>query len=173
MELAGQLVTLLDTAGMRETEDVVERLGVERARERASAADLRIFIDTVPAGMEEQPGDLIVHGKSDLGGPRGSGLAVSGKTGEGIGALLDAVGAVLSDRVQSAGLALNERQAGALRRASECLDESADVLEGGLGEAEIASEVLRGGVRALDEMVGRIGVEEVLGEIFSQFCIGK
>lgn len=174
MEVSGQLVTLLDTAGIREAEDVVEQLGVARARARAEAADLRVFLDQVPEGVQSMPGDLVVRGKSDLGGDGGGAeLAVSGLTGAGISELVEAIGMRLSDRVSGAGLVLTKRQGAALGAGAASLERAAIVLREGAGEPEIVSALVREAVQALDEMVGRIGVEDILGEIFSQFCIGK
>ena len=173
MEIDGQLVTLLDTAGIREAEDAVERLGVDRARARAEAADLRVFLDEVPGGVAARPGDLTVRGKVDLAGPGGAELAVSGLTGAGVGALVEAIGERLSDRVAGATLAMTERQARALHAAAGSLGEARYVLREGGAQPEIVSALVREAVRSLDEMVGQIGVEDILGEIFSQFCIGK
>jgi tRNA modification GTPase len=173
MEVQGQLVTLLDTAGIREAQDSVERLGVERARARAEAADLRVFLGEVPEGLEAMPGDLMVRGKADLAEEGGVGLAVSGLTGAGVSDLVEAIGARLFDLVAGAGDAVTERQAVALASAAGSLEEAASVLRVCPAEPEIVSALVRQAVQSLDEMVGRIGVEDILGEIFAQFCIGK
>jgi len=173
MEIDGQLVTLLDTAGIREAQDAVERLGIDRARARAEAADLRVFLNSAPAGVAMMPGDLIVRGKADLSPGSGTGLTVSGVTGAGVGVLLEAIGAALSDRVAGASLAMTERQAGALRAAAASLAEAGSVLREHPAQPEVVSALVREAVQALDEMIGHIGVEDILGEIFAQFCIGK
>ena len=173
MEVHGQLVTFLDTAGIREAEDAVERLGVERARRRAEAADLRVFLGDVPDGMTASSEDLLVQGKADLGLPEPGRLAVSGVTGEGIGDLVEAIGSRLAGRVSGDSLALTERQARALRAAAASLEQASGVIRSEGDAPEIASALVREAVRAVDEMVGRVGVEDILGEIFSQFCIGK
>jgi len=173
MEIGGQLVTLLDTAGIREATDVIERLGVERARQRAEEADLRIFLDAVPKDMVSALGDLIVGGKADLQGSGAGGLAVSGATGQGVDRLLEAIRAELETRVSGAGVVINERQAAALARASVALAEAADVLEADPERTEVASDLIRSAMRAVEETVGRIGIEDVLGEVFAEFCIGK
>ena len=174
MEIAGQLVTLLDTAGIHDADDTVERLGIERARERAGMADLRVFLDEVPRGMEAQAGDLVVKGKCDLSdGMPAEGLAVSGLTGAGIDALVAEIGKALESRVLGAGLAITERQAAALERAAGALAEAADVLDEGPSRPELAAEMVRAALVGLEELVGRVGVEDILGDIFSEFCIGK
>ena len=88
MDLAGLPVTLLDTAGLRETEDHVENLGIELARSRAEAADLRVFLTDDPAelGVAMMDGDIQLLPKSDLRGPGDGGI--SGKTGQGIDRLI-------------------------------------------------------------------------------------
>jgi tRNA modification GTPase len=174
MEIGGQLVTLLDTAGIRDSADAVERLGIDRARSRSREADLRVFLDGVPAGMKAERGDLVVIGKADVRPEPGEGwLAVSGMTGQGVDALLSAIASELETRVAGAGLAMTERQAVALRRAAQALDEAADVLEEPSARMEVAADLIRSAIVAIEELVGRIGVEDVLGEIFSEFCIGK
>jgi len=173
IEIAGQLVTLLDTAGQRETVDAVEKAGVERARERAAQADLRVFIDDVPEGITRAPGDVFVRGKGDLRDVAAGGLAVSGLTGAGVDALVSEIGQRLGERVAGSNVAMTERQSAVLHRGAIALDEAASVLESTPERIELVSALVRNAVGALDEVVGRIGVEDVLGEIFSQFCIGK
>jgi len=172
MEVGGHLVTWLDTAGIRETDDTVEKIGVTRARERAEAADVRVFLDAVPEGMAAQEGDITVISKADLRSGGGS-ARISGKTGEGVDALLGHVAATLEARVGSAGLAITERQSSALARARDALSEAAAMLEAQTDRPELASGLVRSAVLALEEMIGRVGVEEVLGEVFAGFCIGK
>jgi tRNA modification GTPase len=167
-EIGGQLVTLLDTAGLREGGDAVERLGIERARMRAAAADLRLHV-TAP-GLESvdetwQPGDIRVANKADLG--RAAGLPVSAVTGDGLDSLVEALGTAAASRADGAGLAAHLRQRRALSDAAAALDMPVGVA------AEIAAERVRAATRALDGLVGRVDVEEVLGAIFARFCIGK
>ena len=173
MEIAGQFVTLLDTAGVREATDSVERAGVDLAIRRARAADLRVFIDAPPPGLLPEADDLRVRGKADLPLTGSDGLAVSGLTGVGVDRLLDEIGQRLSARVAGVRSATTARQAEALIRGAGALEEAGSVLSGSPDRVEIAGELVRQAIRALDEVVGRIGVEDVLGEIFSQFCIGK
>ncbi len=173
LEVAGHLVTLLDTAGIREAEDQVELAGIERAQARAASADLRIFIDEPPETVEMQTQDIHVSGKADLVPADASRIGVSGVTGQGVPELLEAIGNRLADQVSGALTALTERQGAGLRRASEALEEALDVLKGTPEHTEIVSDLIQGAIRSMDEVVGRIGVEDVLGEIFSNFCIGK
>ena len=170
-DLGGLPVTFLDTAGLRESEDVVERMGIGRAIVRARAADLRVFLGPVGADLEPQPGDLLVGEKADLNAGA-TGLAVSGATGEGVDVLLERIREVLSGRSLGAGLIVRARQAQALETCVACLDESRDLVQMG-GQEELIADRLHAAARSLEVLVGRIGVEDVLGEIFSTFCIGK
>ncbi|MBB5514475.1 tRNA modification GTPase [Rubricella aquisinus] len=173
MDLAGLPVTLLDTAGLRETEDAVEAIGVDRARARARDADLRIFLlepgqsepDPVP---ERLSADIVVSGKADV-----TGRGVSGVTGAGLDALISRVGEILSDRARGASSAIRERHLIAMNEAVAALDSAEIHVRGGQDFVDLAAEELRRAVRALDSVLGRVDVEHVLDEIFSSFCLGK
>ncbi|WP_171230148.1 tRNA uridine-5-carboxymethylaminomethyl(34) synthesis GTPase MnmE [Ruegeria sp. HKCCA4008] len=173
MDLAGLPVTLLDTAGLRETEDHVENLGIELARSRAEAADLRVFLSETPKdlGVEMREDDIHVLPKADLRGIGGKG--VSGKTGQGIDALVDQISCVLRQRTTTHGIATRERHRIAITRALDSLTSAIAVLESGPDLYDIAAEELRTAIRALESLVGRIDVETLLDEIFSSFCLGK
>ncbi|CAN0583445.1 unnamed protein product, partial [Ectocarpus sp. 12 AP-2014] len=170
MEIGGLAVTLLDTAGLRNSEDQVERIGVARARERASAADLRVHL--VPAGeaplLDQIPGDIVLTAKGDL-----SGNGVSGLTGQGVPELLDMIEARLSGIVQGAGLVSRERHRIALGEGLMHLKQAKKLLDDGLDVYDIASEEIRIALRALERLIGYVDVEHVLDRIFSSFCIGK
>lgn len=171
MDLRGLPVTFLDTAGLRETEDEVESIGVARALARAEQADLRIFLtglDGEPNLVAPKGEDIVVQGKADLGG-----TGVSGLTGEGVSNLLDRAHEILSERASGAGLAIRERHRVALIKAEAALEACAAELSLGMDRAEIAAEELRIAVRALESMIGRVDVESVLDEIFASFCLGK
>lgn len=176
MEIAGLPVTLLDTAGLRETLDPLERAGVERAVVRAEAADLRVFLvedGSTPLSVKPQHSDLLVWAKADVGPERADQLAVSGRTGSGVAELVQAIGAVLSSRVASAGVLVRERHRIAVTEGLLALAESrSEVISKG-AQPELVAESLRRAIRALDVLVGRVDVEELLGEIFASFCIGK
>ena len=175
MDLEGLPVTLLDMAGLRATEDTVERIGVDRARVRAEHADLRVFLIASPeelSGLEVPvlPGDLIVRAKQDLA-PAAAGLAVSGTTGAGIPDLLSALSAELSARVtRSSGLS-HRRQAEAVGRAAAAVDGACAMVAA--ERAEIAAVELHAAVAALDFLVGKVDVETVLDMVFQSFCLGK
>lgn len=175
MDLAGLPVTLLDTAGLRETDDVVERIGIDRALARADTADLRIFLTLdgqAPEGVALRERDLVVLGKADqVNHP--SGLAVSGKTGAGLDDLIERISAVLLEQSVDAGLATRERHREALMRADQDIDQALVVLANGPDMYDIAAEELRSAIRALNSLIGHVDVENLLDEIFASFCLGK
>ncbi|WP_137109409.1 tRNA uridine-5-carboxymethylaminomethyl(34) synthesis GTPase MnmE [Rhodobacter sp. SY28-1] len=173
MEIAGLPVTVLDTAGLRDTEDRLERAGIERALARAEAADLRLFLtDGSPLPLEPTGDDLVVLGKADTKSGW-SGLAVSGKTGLGVPELMARIGEILGERVGSAGALVRERHRVAVTTAIAALAESRAEVVRPDSRVELAAEHLRQAVRALDALVGRVDVDDLLGEIFASFCIGK
>ena len=170
MDLRGLAVSFLDTAGLREAEGEVERIGIARTRARATEADLRVFLlrpgEAPEAGLE-RPGDIRVVGKADL--HPGVGGAVSGLTGAGVDAMIERVAAALEARAAGAGTVTRLRHGQALDRAMAALER---VVAGPPG-VELAAEELRLALRALDALVGRVDVEHILDEVFSSFCIGK
>jgi len=173
MDLDGLAVTLLDTAGIRETKDVVEELGVSLAKKRAEQADLRIFL--VLPGEEPlllvRDGDLVLVGKGDLWPEHES--AVSGITGLGLDRLLGLVGEELKRRSSVAGVVTRERHVSALRDSLGFLLSAVQAVALGSVRYDIAAEEIRSAIRRLEVLVGRVDVEDVLSDIFSRFCLGK
>ncbi|MFD0859489.1 tRNA uridine-5-carboxymethylaminomethyl(34) synthesis GTPase MnmE [Roseovarius aquimarinus] len=173
MDLAGLPVTLLDTAGLRETEDRIEAMGVDLARKRARAADLRVFLlspgEAEPDLAEE--GDILLTAKGDE--QRGLHPGISGKTGLGVDQLIERVTEALSARASSAGIATRARHRHAMERGAAALAQAKVHLEGGEEEADFAAEEIRTAVRALDSLIGRVDIESILDEIFASFCLGK
>jgi tRNA modification GTPase len=173
MDLDGLAVTLLDTAGLRETADRVEQIGVTRALERAGAADLRVFLLDHPTEtllMSPRAGDIVVQGKADL---RPGPDAVSGRTGQGLDQLMARISAVLVGKAASAGVMTRERHRLAMIRAVEAMESARHQVQGPGGAAELVALDLRRAARALDVLVGRVDTEDLLDEIFASFCIGK
>jgi len=173
MDLSGLPVTLLDTAGLRETEDAVEGMGIALARKRAEAADLRVFLVEEGEDLEVafQSGDIRAYPKADRRADKRH--AVSGLTGEGLDWLTAEIGATLAERSASAGLATRDRHRAAMERALTSLAAAREVLATGPDMYDIAAEELRNAIRALESLVGRIDVENLLDEIFASFCLGK
>lgn len=172
MEIGGYAVTLLDTAGVRETVDEVEKIGVDRARDRANAADLRVSLcepgDDLDLGFRDQ--DIVVRPKSDL--YISSEPSVSGQTGEGVDALLDQIENRLSTMVGNAGIAIRDRHRKAMSETIKVLDRALTMI-GAEESLDLIAAELRFGLFAISSIVGDVDVEDLLGEIFSSFCIGK
>ncbi|TPE52552.1 tRNA uridine-5-carboxymethylaminomethyl(34) synthesis GTPase MnmE [Amaricoccus solimangrovi] len=176
MDLGGLPVTLLDMAGLRVTEDTVERMGVDRARGRADRADLRVFLveasgEVEQLGVASQPGDVVVRAKADLARARPGALAVSGVTGAGIRDLLAAVRQELEKRVQASSGISHRRQAVAIGRAAEAVDQGLAQIRN--DRPEIGAAELHRAVRALDFLVGKVDVDAILDKVFESFCLGK
>lgn len=173
MDLGGLPVTLLDTAGIRKSDDEIESLGIELALRRAAQADLRVFLleegDVPPTRPEVS--DIVLFAKGDL--KNDSTDAISGKTGAGVDSLLMRLEGELSARASGAGLATHARHAVAMSRARSGIAEAASLLVAGPDRYDIASAELRMGVHALEALVGRIDAENLLDEIFASFCLGK
>ena len=171
MSLRGLPVTVLDTAGLRVSEDAVESIGIERAIARAEQADLRvILLDRAEATPVIVPvkGDIIVVAKADL-----TGGDISALTGEGLDDLVETLAATLEKQASGAGVAIRERHRISMRRAIEALDTAQDQLETAPELSELIAEELRNAIRALDSLVGHVDIEHILDDIFSSFCIGK
>ena len=174
MDLAGLPVTILDTAGLRETSDKVEEIGVRRAIERAQAADLRIFLTTGDSdyqGLQPDTIDLVVVGKSDLG--NSGDVSVSGKTGEGVPELIGEIARRLTSIVGGSGVIIRERHRIGIERALQSMETARVEVEFGAERTELAAEELRSAVRSVEAIVGKVDVENLLDEIFQSFCIGK
>ncbi|NNE78795.1 MAG: tRNA uridine-5-carboxymethylaminomethyl(34) synthesis GTPase MnmE [Silicimonas sp.] len=171
MDLQGLPVTVLDTAGLRISDDRVEVLGIERAKQRAEAADLCVILKNEadePAVIEPGADDFVLVAKSDLGGGDFSAM-----TGEGMDKLVAEVSARLSERASTAGVAIRERHRLAMLAANSALELAMNRLETAPEFAELTAEELRTAIRALDSLVGRVDVEALLDDIFANFCIGK
>ncbi|MGR3502111.1 tRNA uridine-5-carboxymethylaminomethyl(34) synthesis GTPase MnmE [Pseudaestuariivita sp.] len=170
VDLAGLSVTFLDTAGLRETSDRVESLGVDLARRRAKEAHLRIFLGAQLEADQAlmRPGDIEVAAKADLGGE-----GVSGLTGQGVPDLMQQVTSQLVTYSAGAGLVAHSRQQHDLSRSAEDLRRCLEFLTKDAMELDFAAEHLRAAVRALESLVGHVGIEDVYDQIFSSFCLGK
>lgn len=173
MDLAGLPVTLLDTAGLRESEDEVEQIGVSRAIDRARRADLRVFLrgEGESLMLEPEVDDIVLRPKADTLNDAANGI--SGKTGFGVSSLIEHIQSVLLNRSQSVGLATHERHRTAMLDARQAIAETLGTLRRGAELYDIAAEELRVAIRSLEALVGRVDVENFLDEIFANFCIGK
>lgn len=168
LDLKGLAVTLLDTAGIRDSSDEIEQMGVALAQKRALAADLRLHLSengNVDAELWQE-GDVIVYSKADLN-ENSEEHSVSSITGFGVDKLLNDLHELLLQKVAGAGIVSHERQARALMDAYDALS-AIDNLP-----PEVLAESIRMTANSLDMLLGRIGSEEYLTAIFSSFCIGK
>jgi tRNA modification GTPase len=172
IDLHGIPVTFLDTAGLRDATDVIERIGVERSKARAIQADVRILLtDGTEELVEIDPSlnvDFQYATKADV-----TGSGISALTGEGIDGVLADIGRLLADRVSQGSIASHDRHRQKLEQALVRLGLAHQLFQTQRDDAEILALYLRDAVTALDSLIGRVDVEAVLGEIFSQFCIGK
>ncbi|WP_292063885.1 tRNA uridine-5-carboxymethylaminomethyl(34) synthesis GTPase MnmE [Brevundimonas sp. UBA7664] len=179
--IGGYAVTLSDTAGLRDSADPVEAEGVRRARARAEAADLRLWVrgpddEEGDAAGFARAGDLLVLTKADLGlAPSVAGyetLSISTTTGLGLAELHDWIAARLARDLSGADFPAVTRE-----RHRRRLVEALAAAEAGRAALEVAPEMagddLRRAADALARVTGAIGVEDILGEVFSTFCIGK
>jgi tRNA modification GTPase len=182
LDLDGYPVTVIDTAGIRESDDPVEQEGVRRARARAADADLVLWM--VDARVQERPLGAapvwVVRNKIDLDpGAAGSGqggedarFAISASRGDGLQPLVAGLIGFAQDYFGSAeaGLIGRERQRKLLQQTAVSLQRSMTVVRDG---EELAAEHLRIAVHSLGRLLGRVDVEEILDVIFRNFCIGK
>ncbi|HEX3115255.1 MAG TPA: tRNA uridine-5-carboxymethylaminomethyl(34) synthesis GTPase MnmE [Bradyrhizobium sp.] len=183
LDLEGYPVTMIDTAGIRETDDPVEQEGVRRARARAAEADLVLWLVDGQQEKNPQRGAApvwMVRNKIDLdpataGWPRGQDTAdyrISASRGEGLGELIAALVGFAQDFFGPGVDALigRERQRKLLQQTVASLQRSIAVM--GEGE-ELAAEDLRMAAYSLGRLLGRVDVEDILDVIFREFCIGK
>lgn len=174
LDLNGLAVTILDTAGLRETKDVIENIGIDRALQRAARADIRVFLvetaDDVLL-LQPNPEDIVVLGKGDQ--RQSIENAVSGITGSGIPRLIKQIGERLSCKAASASIFIRERHRIALVSAVKSLTDAKTGLESESARPELIAADLRMAFRAMEVILGRIDVENLLDQIFLSFCIGK
>ncbi len=174
MNLSGLPVTLLDTAGLRSSDDEIESIGIDLGRKRAEAADLRVFLVDMERKvmfLEPQPEDIVLLAKADL--RPADHEAVSGMTGAGVDRLIDRLVATLQARMSGAGVMSRERHRVALSQAIGAIETALDELTHSNGRSELVAAEIRVAAKSLDQLVGRIDVENLLDEIFASFCIGK
>jgi len=157
---------LTDTAGLRDTADRVETIGVERARASLASADIILWL----GGRGEAPDKAVrIHAKADLGpAATPADLATSVVTGEGLDALILLLQARAAELLPVPGeVALNARHREAIALAAEALADAEAV------DLIVAAEALRTARAALDRVTGKAGVEDMLDALFGRFCIGK
>jgi tRNA modification GTPase len=192
-EIGGETVTLLDTAGLRATEDEVEKIGVEVAERAGASADLLLYaIDAnTAAGDEDEEflrkgrgaSTLVIGTKADLadaagrervlGAVGGASLLVSARTGAGLEALRAHMAARLSLVESDGELLVLERHREALVSAAASLRAAAERARSVPGEPELVAAHAREALAALGAITGETATEELLDRIFAAFCVGK
>jgi tRNA modification GTPase len=180
LDLDGFLVRFSDTAGLRETDDIVEREGVRRARLAVSTADLVLLMHPVDSVAEQTPeilgpSPLVTIGtKRDLPHDQfvasGYDLTISTATGEGLAELRS----LILHHAQAAWASIGALGAGRLRHLAH-LERASNFLQEALSgtELDLRAEGLRLAAEALGRITGRVDVEDLLDVIFSEFCVGK
>lgn len=182
IEIGGLPVTIADTAGLRESSDVVEGIGIERARAAARAADIILYLVDGSEGLTDEdsrelsalPDDvLLVYTKSDVARRESDGLSISGVTGAGVDRLLAELDRRVRERFAAPeGALVNERQRAAVAECGEALRVALDSLASGAEEQMVVVDLYRA-ANALGALTGAITRDEILAEIFGKFCIGK
>lgn len=171
LALGGIPILLTDTAGIRATDELVERMGVERSESLIERADVLLWLGE-PGAAPPHPRSLLVHSKSDLPERRktpAGALPVSALTGDGLAPLLERVAQLARALLPGEdALALNRRQAAHLAEAEQALRRAIAA-----DDIVTAAEDLRLARSAFDRLTGRAGVEDVLDALFSRFCLGK
>ena len=183
LDLGGHALRLIDTAGLRETDDPVEREGVARARRRAQSSDLVLWLCEAGIPETSPPTEglcwsVLTKADQQRGDPaaaaeRAADHIISARTGQG----MDDLVAALRGFAETALVGAEDAMVTRLRQrlALEAAERHLSTLVA-LGEAaplELAAEELRATIAAVSGLVGEVGTEEILGEIFARFCIGK
>jgi tRNA modification GTPase len=183
LDLGGYPVILADTAGLRESADVIEAEGIRRARLRAEAADVTVLVldAMAPEALSGFTGErdercLLVWNKTDLSGAvpmDGRGLGLSVKTGQGLDALLAALSKKVAEVLSGPpAIVTRLRHRTALEECLEALERMFHVKHRE-AQPELVAEELRLGLRALGRITGKVDVEDLLDIVFREFCIGK
>ena len=172
MDLDGLPVTILDTAGLRDTNNLIETEGIHRAIERANTSDLVIVLSEDGKGLPEinNPNTLQFISKCDEGSLKNG---ISAVTGFGLDNLINSIKNKLGNNVQNQGIATRFRHKEAIDRSIEKLKEAKKFVSDGPAFYDLAAEELRQTAYTLDELFGKVDVEKILDEIFSSFCLGK
>ena len=176
LDLGGCPATLVDTAGLRETTEPVEQIGIRRAHERADAADLVLWLsdgDSLPPAFAapiwrlQAKSDLLVTTKTN---DTATLMPLSAWTGYNLDRLIERLTAFVHALAPSSveGLLTRARHRAAFQTALAALDRAVEA-----SAPELIAEELRTARFALDRLIGKVDVEDILGDVFSRFCIGK
>ena len=179
LSLAGFSIKLFDTAGLRDTDDIVESEGIRRARVALENADLVLFLSESPEGFSAFPlrGPAVhvgtkIDSRAYLWDKADADVLISAKTGEGMDALIERIADHLPKLNSASNFSLpsRRRHVDCLREAGKAVSSSLEAAQAGL---DIQAEYLRVASDSLGRITGRVDVEDLLSVIFSEFCIGK
>ena len=176
VQINGVFVTFLDTAGLRETNDLIEKKGISVLKKRLKEVVLKIFLvnkesDLKTIGIKVGSDDLVFKAKADRGNnTRFKGI--SGKTGLGIKEAIGLIETKIPRFYISDGVIMTYRQQSKINNLVTLLSDLKFNIKDGL-DAELLAEKARDCLKIIEELTGRIDTEEVLGIIFKSFCIGK
>ena len=171
LSIAGVPILLTDTAGLRDTFEPVERLGVDRTRSLLDSANILLWMGE-PQDAPAANCLIRVHGRFDLQDRQdvpGGSLPVSSISGQGLNSLLVEIARLAQTLLPPEGeVALNRRQAAHVTEVRNALERSTET-----DDIVLVAENLRGARSALDQLTGRAGMEDVLDALFGRFCLGK
>ena len=172
MDLGGLPVTMMDTAGLRDTDNLIENKGISKAIEKANSADLVIVLtEDGEIPIEIQNSSVLKFVSKCDDGELADG--VSAFTGYGLDNMISSIKRKLEKRVQNQGLATRYRHREAIDSAVNKIQMAKKFVKDGPSFYDLAAEELRQTTYTLDELFGKVDVENVLDEIFSSFCLGK
>ncbi len=176
VQINGVNVTFLDTAGIRDTKDTIEKKGISLIKKRLKTVALKIFLinkesDLKTIGVKIAPDDLVLKSKADMGNTTKY-IGISGKTGLGVKDAVDLISTKLPKFYVTSGVIATYRQQSKINDLLFLLSDLTTDIKSGL-DVEIIAEKARDGVKIVEDLTGRIDTEEVLGIIFKSFCIGK
>ncbi len=173
--LDGIPIVFLDTAGIRKSKNKIEKIGISKSLKNANKSDLRVILsenieEVLSLGLKKSSLDIVLRPKGDL---KGSEPSISGKTGKGIKNLLQEIKERLYSKKISSSVINRTRH---LERVNICINyinNIKELISRDIIELELLANELRGIILNIDGLLGLIDTESMLGEIFSNFCIGK
>ena len=192
IQIEGIPLHIIDTAGLRETEDEVEKIGIERSWREIERADVVLLLVDARAGIAEADREILarlperlkritIYNKIDLSGkpaerhdePDTTAISLSARSGEGIELLRQELLTIAGWHQAEDVFIARERHLRALAAAQEHIAAARNVVEGPLPALELFAEELRLAQQSLGEITGEFTADDLLGVIFSRFCIGK
>ena len=173
--LDGIPIVFLDTAGIRKSKNKIEKIGISKSLKKANKSHLRVILsenmeEVLSLGLKKSSLDIVLRPKGDL---KGSEPSISGKTGKGVENLLQLIKERLSSKKITSTVINRTRH---LERVNVCINyinNLKELISRDVIELELLANELRGIILNIDGLLGLIDTESMLGEIFSNFCIGK